>query len=89
LLPAAGRLASKGVKMAHILPMPMHPILAKHEEDICLYEALLGPVLGDLIFAMSIVSDVQHSLASDPHIVEELNEAKALMMRGFNFIIRS
>jgi hypothetical protein len=75
--------------MCKELPRPMHPILAKHEADIQLYEALLGPVLGDLIFAMSILSDVQHSLASDPHIVEELNEAKALIMRAFNFIIKS
>jgi hypothetical protein len=75
--------------MCKELPRPMHLILAKHEADIQLYEALLGPVLGDLIFAMSILSDVQQITARDPHIVEELNEAKALIMRAFNFIIKS
>jgi hypothetical protein len=74
--------------MLPALPRPMHPILARHEQDIQLYEALMGPILGDLIFAMSILSDVQHSLGIEADIVEELNEAKALMMRGFNFLIR-
>jgi hypothetical protein len=68
------------------LPMPLHPILAKHEQDVMLYESLMG-WLGDIIFAMSILSDVQHSMGIEPQIVEELNEAKALIMRGINRII--
>ena len=72
------------------LPRPMHAILAKHEEDILLYEALLGPVLGDLIFAMSVLSDVQNMISPNPHIPEneEINEAKALILRAFNFIAK-
>lgn len=68
------------------LPMPLHPILAKHEQDVILYESLMG-WLGDIIFAMSILSDVQHALGADLQIVEEINEAKALVMRGINRII--
>jgi hypothetical protein len=77
--------------MCKELPKPMHPILAKHEADIQLYEALLGPTLGDLIFAMSILSDVQHMISANPRVpeVEQINEAKALIMRAFNFIIKS
>jgi hypothetical protein len=72
------------------LPLPLHPILAKHEQDIQLYEALMGPTLGDLIYAMSILSDVQHMISEDPHVpeVEKINEAKALIMRGFNFLLK-
>jgi len=68
----------------------MHPILGKHEDQILLYETLMGPVLGDLMFAVTILSDVQHMISPDPHIPEvaELNEAKALILRAFNFIVK-
>jgi hypothetical protein len=71
------------------LPRPVHPILQKHEDDILLYEALLGPVLGDLVFATSILSDVQHALGVEPQIVEQINEAKALILRASNFAIKA
>jgi hypothetical protein len=72
------------------LPRPMHPILAKHEPDILLFEAMLGPVLGDLMFATTILSDVQHMISPNPNIPEvaEINEAKALILRAFNFIVK-
>ena len=76
--------------MLPILPRPIHPILAKHAEDIQLYEALMGPVLGDLMYALCILSDVQHMISDKPDNpeVKEINEAKALILRMANFLLR-
>ena len=75
---------------APALPLPLHPILEKHAEDIQLYEALMG-WLGDIIYALSILSDVQQMISDNPRVpeVEQINEAKALVMRGVNRIVTS
>lgn len=72
------------------LPMPVHPSLAKYEKDIRLYEAMLGPPLGMLILAISILSDVQHMISDKPNVpeVELINDAKALILRMANFMLR-
>ena len=74
--------------MLPALPMPVHPILSKHEKDIHLFESLMGPPLGTLMLALCILSDVQHALGVEVQIVEEINEAKALLLRMANFTLR-
>lgn len=76
--------------MLPAVPMPIHPSLAKYEKDIRLYEAMLGPALGTLILAISVLSDVQHMISDDPQNLEvkTINEAKALVLRMANFILR-
>jgi hypothetical protein len=75
----------KGVNMAHqtspeIVKGALPPILQKHEQEIRLYQEIFGPVIGSLIFAVGILSDVQHMQVNDPHVIQELNEAKALIV---------
>jgi hypothetical protein len=76
--------------MLPAVPMPIPSILAKYEADLRLYESMLGPPLGTLILAMSILSDLQHMISEDPHNkeVKAINEAKALILRMANFILR-
>jgi hypothetical protein len=65
------------------------PVLQHHEQEIHLFQELFGPVKGSLIYAVSILSDIQHMQSNDPHIIQELNEAKALIVIAVNCILKS
>lgn len=57
----------------------MPSVYVKHKRDLDLYRTLgEGRVDGRLLFAMAILSDVQH-LTQDRAIIEELDEVKELI----------
>lgn len=64
----------------------MVSVFEKHKEEIGMYEKMLGKEKGHLMFALSILSDVQAELTPnirDRRLNEEINEAKELIIEVF------
>jgi hypothetical protein len=75
----------KGVNMSN-------SVFEKHKEEIELYQRLCGPVIGSLLYATSILSDIQEMRSGDGDVVQELNEVKELLgtaMQSSNTVARA
>jgi len=64
-------------------------VFEKHKADITLYQRLFGVVVGSLIYAAGILSDVQEMRSDDVFVLQELNEAKELLGSAINFQLKS
>jgi hypothetical protein len=60
-----------------------------HKADIIIYQRLFGPVVGSLLYAAGILSDVQEMRSGDEAVIQELNEAKELLRAAINFQLKS
>lgn len=64
-------------------------VFERHKADITHYQRLFGVVVGSLMYAASILSDVQEMSAGDERIRQELNEAKELIGAAVDFELKS
>jgi len=64
-------------------------VFEKHKADITLYQRLFGVVIGSLMYAAGILSDVQEMSNGNEVVVQELNEAKELLGAVINFQLKS
>jgi hypothetical protein len=67
----------------------MFSVFEKHKADITLYQRLFGVVIGSLMYAAGILSDVQEMCSGNDVVVQELNEAKELLGAAINFQLKS
>ena len=64
-------------------------VFEAHRADITIYQRLFGVVVGSLLYAASILSDVQEMRSGDEVVVQELNEAKELLGAAISFQLKS
>ncbi len=67
----------------------MVSVFEAHKADIIIYQRLFGVVVGSLLYAASILSDVQEMRSNDEAVIKELNEAKELIGAAINFQLKS
>jgi len=64
-------------------------VFESHKAEITLYQRLFGVVVGSLMYAAGILSDVQEMRSGDEVVTQELNEAKELLGAAINFQLKS
>jgi len=64
-------------------------VFEKHKADITFYQRLFGVVVGSLMYAAGILSDVQEIRNGDEVVVQELNEVKELLGAAISFLLKS
>ena len=64
-------------------------VFEAHKADIIIYQRLFGPVVGSLLYAAGILSDVQEMVRGNEIAVQELNEAKELLGAAISFQLKS
>jgi hypothetical protein len=74
----------KGVKM-----FTMVSVFDRHKAEVTIYQRLFGVVAGSLLYAAGILSDVQEMRNGDAAVVQELNEAKELLVTAMQFAGKS
>jgi hypothetical protein len=64
-------------------------VFEAHKADIIIYQRLFGTVVGSLLYAAGILSDVQELVRDNEIAVQELNEAKELLGAAISFQLKS